>query len=391
MREKIAIVVQRYGLEVNGGSEYSCRLLSEKLSTYYDVEVLTTKALDYMTWENHYSQQEEIINGVKVKRFQTDNPRNVKEFNKKSELVLGESKHTVYDELEWMKLQGPVSFELLEYIKANKDKYKTFIFFTYTYFTTYFGLQLVPEKSVLVPTTHDEPHVYLSIYKPFFHLPRHFIFLTDEEKEFVHSFFKNDYIPYTVAGIGVDIPNSFLTEEDFRNQYNIRDPYIIYVGRIDESKGCKELFEYFIRYKEQYPSKLKLILMGKPVMDIPKHQDIISLGFVSEEEKAAGVTYSSCLIMPSLYESLSMVVLESLSLGTPVLVNEKCEVLKGHCEKGNAGLYFEDYNTFSKCLDFLLTNKKVSNSLAENGYHYVNDLFNWDTILDKYKHLISTI
>ena len=55
MREKIAFVNQRYGLEVNGGSELLCRQMAEKLSEIYDVEVITTCALDYVSWENHYA------------------------------------------------------------------------------------------------------------------------------------------------------------------------------------------------------------------------------------------------------------------------------------------------------------------------------------------------
>ena len=50
--KKIAIVVQRYGLEVNGGAELHARLLAEELNKSNLVEVFTTCALDYDLWED---------------------------------------------------------------------------------------------------------------------------------------------------------------------------------------------------------------------------------------------------------------------------------------------------------------------------------------------------
>lgn len=72
---KIAIIVQRYGLEVNGGAEYHARLLAEQLVKKHEVTILTTKASDYVTWDNYYKLSNEVINNVKVKRFKTDHPR----------------------------------------------------------------------------------------------------------------------------------------------------------------------------------------------------------------------------------------------------------------------------------------------------------------------------
>lgn len=59
MKKKICCVVQRYGMEVNGGAELHCRQISERLTPFYDVEVLTTKAIDYMSWKDEYSEDEE--------------------------------------------------------------------------------------------------------------------------------------------------------------------------------------------------------------------------------------------------------------------------------------------------------------------------------------------
>jgi glycosyltransferase involved in cell wall biosynthesis len=389
MRKKIAIVVQRYGLEVNGGSEASCRMIAERLSNYYEIDVLTTKAIDYTTWADYYQDEIETINNVTVRRFSVWPERNTKGFADSTYKILNSSQRTIYDELDWMKQQGPVSFKMLEYINQNEKQYDGFIFFTYLYFTTFFGMQLIPHKSIFVPTAHDEPYIYFSIFRSIFHLSNHIMFLTVEEKEFVHRLFRNEYISFDVAGIGVDTPSGVISKQAFCEQFRVFDPYIIYVGRIDESKGCKELFDYFMQYKKDHESNLKLVLVGKPVMELPKDPDIISLGFVSEEEKFNAISGAECLIMPSKYESLSMVVLESLSLGKPVLVNGECEVLKGHCERGNAGLYYTNYEEFKYCLELLLENKSLNSKLGSNGKRYVNEHYQWSVIMEKFIHAIE--
>ena len=82
----------------------------------------------------------------------------------------------------------------------------------------------------------------------------------------------------------------------FRSKYGIEGDYLIYVGRIDEGKNCPAMFRYFLEYKKRRPdSGLKLVLMGKQVCDIPEYKDIISLGFVSEEDKFSGIAGAKCL------------------------------------------------------------------------------------------------
>ncbi|SDW82448.1 glycosyltransferase family 4 protein [Paenibacillus sp. PDC88] len=389
MKKKIAFVVQRYGLEVNGGSELSCRLIAEKLSRIYDVEILTTKALDYTTWENHYQADVEQIHNLTVRRFKTDFPREMKKFNKVNEQVFTNADRNVYDELEWMKAQGPVSFDLINYIKSNHDQYDKVIFFTYLYFTAFWGVQQIPEKSILVPTAHDEPYIYFSIFKPLFHLPQSLIFLTEEEKDFVHKTFHNDHLHSVVAGVGVDVPNKEIDIQGFKEKFNIHEDYILYVGRIDESKGCKELFDYYLRYKKTVSKPPKLVLIGKSVIDIPNDPDIIPLGFVTDEEKFAAMKNAKVLMMPSKFESLSMVVLESLYYETPVIVNGHCDVLVGHCERGNAGLYYTDYSEFVYCLNMMLENDNLRKKMGLSGKEYVMKHFDWEIILGKFIECVN--
>jgi len=386
---KVAFVVQRYGLEVNGGAELHCRQLAERMSKYYDIDVLTTCAVDYITWANYYPEKVEYINGITVRRFKVDTERNIDEFNQFYGKICA-TEHTYIDEVQWLWKQGPVCKGLINYINQNKDSYDIFIFMTYLYFTTYFGLQQVPEKSVFIPTAHDEPPIYFQIYRPLFHLPRGIFYNTNEEKEFVNKLFNNSYIKSDIGGVGIDTPRS----EELPNiveKYHIDYKYIVYVGRIDPAKGCDILFDYFTRYKSKKRTNLKLVLIGKPVMDIPKHEDIVSLGFLSDEDKFSWIASAEALVSPSKFESLSMVVLESMAMKTPVLVNGHCDVLKGHCLRSNGGLYFKDYNQFEKCLDLLLSDSILRERLGQNGEKYVKQNYRWSIIEHKLISLIENI
>lgn len=381
--KKIAVVVQRYGLEVNGGAELYARQIAEKLKDKYYIEVITTCAIDYVTWKNEYMEGYEYINGILVRRFKVDKQRNNKRFNELcSRIIPSPEKNTKKDEEEWMIEQGPTSSKLIEFLKGNHEQYDRIMFMTYLYYTTYFGLQIAPEKSILVSMAHDEPPIYLNIFKEIFHLPKYIFYLTDEEMKFVNKKFNNSYIDSEVLGVGIDIPQG-ISAERFRTKYNITEKFILYIGRIDESKGCRELFEYFRRYKNSVSNNIKLVLMGKEVIDVPKDDNIISLGFVTDEDKFDGINACELLVNPSKFESLSMVVLESMKLGKPVLVNGECEVLKGHCIKSNAGLYYENYCEFEESINFFINNTIVYNGMKSNCKKYIEERYSWDKVTKK--------
>jgi len=384
---RVAFVVQRYGEEVNGGAELHCRQVAERLSKYFEVDVITTCAIDYISWKDEYPPGQEVLNGVTINRFAVDTPRNSEKFNRFSERIFG-TPHTRDDEIRWMKLQGPYSTKLLDFIVDNMDNFDNFIFFTYLYCTTYFGLPLVKDKAILVPTAHDEPPIYLDIFNELFQMPEYIVYNTEWEKNFVQSKFKNKHIPNDVVGVGIDSIQS-LHPHDFIEKYNVDGRFILYVGRIDESKGCKVLFNYFLRYKKSHKNELKLVLIGKPVMNIPKTKDIISLGFISDKDKHDAISASEILINSSPFESLSMVLLEAWSLNKPTLINGNCGVLKDHCILSNGGLYYSNYAEFEACLDLMLENSELCARMGENGRQYVEENYGWDVVESKYMRLLD--
>ena len=389
MKKKILFVVQRYGLEVNGGAELHCRQLAERLKDEYDVSVLTTCAIDYVTWKNEYKEGIEHINGVKVIRKEVDFERNQKKFNKIS-AKLNNEKDNINLGIEWQEAQGPHSSELIKYLEDHKDDYDVIIFLTYLYYTTYFGLKVAPEKSILIPTAHDEPPIYYSIFNETFNLPKAILYSTTTERDFVNKRFKNDYIESDIVGLGVDI-NENAQDINLEKTFDIKDDYVVYIGRIDESKGCKEMFEYFLEYKKIYNSNLKLVLAGKSAMEIPGNKDIVTLGFVSEDEKVNLIRKSKLLILPSKFESLSLSTLEAMYLKVPVLLNGKCEVLKQHAILSNGGLYYENKWEFIETLDYLIRNSKIAERMGENGRKYVDVNYKWDVIIEKLKKNIENL
>ena len=386
---KIAFVCQRYGLEVNGGSELYCRQVAERLAGIYDVTVYTTCALDYSTWANKYAPGDEDINGVHVKRYRVQKERKQREFGRLCEIVALDPAHTDSQEDEWVDMQGPLCPQLIEALEREHGQYRAVLFMTYLYYTTAKGLPLGFDNAILIPTVHDEPWVYLRYFDRVFSAAKAIAWNTPEERAFALKRFPFiDGVPEAMTGIGVDMPEGELPRIP---EQLVNERYIVYAGRIDENKGCREMFEYFRRYKDEVGGNLKLVLMGKEVLEIPRDPDIVYLGFVSEEMKYAVMAEAVALVLFSRFESLSMVVLESMLMGRPVLVTEHSEVLKGHCERSNAGLYFADYPEFRATLDYLLTHAPQYGIMCRNGRKYVEENYRWDVIVRKYSDLIENI
>lgn len=387
---RIALVNQRYGEEVNGGSEYYTKKLAERLKMLYDVEVLTTKAMDYMTWQDYYDRDTEVINGVTVRRFSVTRRRSFPAMKVfwllRKCLPFGKA----FWEERWMDAQGPYCPGLIRYLETHKDDYAVIIFVTYLYYQTVRGVPAAADRAVLLPTAHDEPYVYMNIFRQTFGLPRGLIYLTPEEKSFVETHFPVSDKPNCVTGAGVDLPE-LVDNARFREKYRIRSEYLIYVGRIEPGKGCKEMFELFRRYKSARPgSDLKLVLMGKSIMDIPQSEDIVPLGFVSEEDKFDGICGAQALWLPSQFESLSIVVLEALSLGVPVIVNGKCEVLKGHCARSQAGFWYQSGDEAAAAIDAVLCIEDRER-ISEKARQYIAENYQWDAIVGKIGRLIDDL
>jgi glycosyltransferase involved in cell wall biosynthesis len=417
---KIAFIVQRYGTEILGGSEYHSRLIAERLAPKHQVEVLTTCAQDYITWDNDYQEGADRVRGVTVRRFANARSRDIHAFNRYSEWIFNHE-HTREDEMEWLRQQGPWCPALIEYLERNHHQYDVLVFFTYLYAPTVLGMRVAPHKSVLVPTAHDEPAIHLDIYKELFSLPAAVAYNTEVERRFLTTHFSIRAIEEETVGCGVDLPQAQPYPRDvrgdeggpepdepvddasptfrphlakrgtvFRRRHRLHGPFALYGGRIDAGKGCEELIEYFSSYV-QAGGDASLVLMGVKLMPLPEEPFIRFAGRLSDQERLLALEAATVVVVPSPYESLSLLALEAFAVGTPVLANARSEVLVDHCQKSNAGLYYADRDEFTECLRLLVADGRLRAAMGANGREYVRTNYRWDVILAKYERFFTRL
>jgi len=386
-RPGLAVVVQRYGPGVTGGSESLARALAERLADAYRVTVLTTCARDYVTWRNELPAGVTQEGDVEVRRFAVEEERDLEAFNRFSDTLYGRP-HRREDEIEWLRRQGPYVPALVRELEATGDRFHAVMFFTYLYYPTFWGLKAAPARSVLVPTTHDEPPLRFEVYREMFALPRAFAFLTPPEEALVRDRFPLAGRPARVAGIGVDAPAA-PDVAAFRRRHGVTGRYLLYAGRIDAGKGCAEMVDFYARYRATDPRAPELLLIGNLAMPLPPGPAVRYLGYLAESEKAAALAGADVVLCPSPYESLSIVLLEGFALGVPGLVNARSPVLKDHCRRANGGLYYESAEEFAEALGLLLHDESLRRAMGENGRAYVRDNYHWDVVLARYRELIE--
>ena len=419
---KIAFVIQRYGTELLDGAEHLCRLLAERLAGQHDVEVLTTCARDGITWRNEYPEGSDRIRGVTVRRFANAHTRDLAAFSTYSDWI-GTHPHSRDDEMEWLKQQGPWCPALIEHLRRQQQTFDVMVFFTYRYAPTVLGLEICPSRSVLVPAVQDEPPTQLGIFNEVFSRPAAMIYSTDSEQRLVTAAFPNRPLLEDVGGVGVDLPQhnpyprmpdppdeegdatdeanesagtsvfpSHLTARGavFRRRHRLHGPMLLYAGRIDPGKGCEELIEYFNAYVAE-GGDATLALMGVKMMSLPEDPHVRFAGLLSDRERVQALEAATVVVCPSPYESLSLLALEALSVGTPILASARSAVLVEHCVRSNGGLYYADRDEFVQCLKLLTGDANLRAAMGRNGREYVRRSYRWDIVLGKYERVFSKL
>lgn len=377
---RIAVVVQRYGEEVNGGAELHSRTIAELLRDEVEVTVLTTCALDYRTWADHYPPGETRVNGVRVLRFPVDEPRDEARFDALSLRVIGGAERGPEAQEAWMRAQGPRCSGITRHLAEGPDDYDVVVVFTYLYAHALAALEAARVPTILVPELHEDPPLGLEIFDRVFARPRLLLPNTPEERELIGRRFGLPAERSRVVGLGVDPPPADADGERFRRAHGVTRPYALCLGRVDPSKGSAELVEHHAAYRARDPRGLDLVMLGRAVMELPAQPWLHLTGFVDDATKWDALDGAACLVAPSRYESLSIAMLEAWSSGVPTVANAQAPVLVGQCRRSGGGLWYRDADEYACCVALLAGRPPIAAAIGGQGRRYVRSRLSWERV-----------
>jgi glycosyltransferase involved in cell wall biosynthesis len=387
---KVAFVTPRYGPQVMGGAESGARQLAEHLraSTEWESEVYTTCALDAISWDDELEPGTTLVNGVPVHRYPSAHGR-LREFYEVDGLIrLAPGMATLDQARRWVDYNGPFSPQLVDAVTATDAD--VIAFYPYLYHPTVAAIGRVRAPAVLHPAAHDEPCLYLPVFRGTFGDADAFCFHTASERKLVERWYPVAERPQIVLGLGVG--ESAGAGRTGAELTGLGDrPYIVSVGRVDEHKGSKMLATYFATYKERHPGPLALVLVGPVSAELHPHPDIVTTGTVSEPDKWDIVRDALVAVSPSALESFSLVVIEAWVDRVPVLVNGACGPTREHCEQSGGGLWFTSYPEFEVVLDRLLADAELRALLGARGRVYVDAHFTWPVLIERYARFLDTV
>lgn len=381
MGYRLAIVVPRYGPEVNGGIETHAREFATRLASVMDVTVLTTTALDYRTWADHFPAGQSHEDGVRILRFAVPVPRDERAFDALSAQVLNDPARSADDEATWMNAQGPVSPALEQHLAEHGTTYDGILFMPYLYATTARGLPLVEERSVLMTAMHDEPPLRLRLFDDLVRRAPRLVVNTDEELGLIRRRFNVDPAKCHVVGAGIDPPPP-TDPGAFAGEWGIARPYVVSVGRVDPSKGIADLLAGHRLYRSRNPDGADLVLVGRAVMDLPAESWLHVTGFLDETAKHQAIAGAAALATASPYESLSLVLLEAWSHQRPVIATAHSEVMASRVRRSGGGVLFTDATEYAGAVELLTTRPPLAWGLGRAGWRFSLD-HAWPAVLDR--------
>lgn len=422
---RLAFITPRYGAEIASGPEHACRILAEQASRRHDVDVLTSCAREPQTWKNVYPEGLDRVRGVQVRRFPVGALHDPYAFSQLTR-QLATSPRSRDEELEWVTRLGPVSPGLIDYLKRQHRSYDALVFHSLEHATTVEGLRIAPDRSVLFPYLQPRPSLRFGLWREIIESVRGIGFLSAAERVWARRYVGAEAQAEEVVGVGVDPPPQLayprhqqdpadaLTPDDeeageagdapepadsaylssrgitFRRGHRLYGSFALYGGRVEPDNGCVEMLEYFSGAQSD-PDQMPLLLMGVKLMKVPDLPGVTLGGILPDRERMAAYEAADVTIAPASDDLLAQAALESLAVGTPVLVNAANAAATEHCRASNGGLYYANRDEFVGALRLLTSDARLRGALGENGRRYARQHYRWDDVIGRFERLVSRV
>lgn len=411
MTKKIAFTIFRYGEGIFGGTEAHCRMLAERLRPYYQVEILTTTIRRPGAPELDFPAGETVENGILVRRFKTEAAARTrrqripeKQKGPTHPLSSGPVENTLSAGVAAPRLDHECRsrtplLRMSRRVRAlagkirpeHKDEYAAILPVCYYFSSTVCTVLAAPEKCILIPTAHPEKPLYYAIYTQIFTRVAHIAFNTAAERRLCRRIFGCRMSPNSLVGCGIEkaAPAAW---DSVKSRYGLPEHYVLYVGRMHPQK-ISNVISDFLRYKQEHGGDIKLVMAGPgdPKIATVVSPEIIFTDAVSEAEKSALIRHATVMVNPSQLESLSLLLLEALSNGIPMLVNGKCRVMKDHCKSSGAAFWYDSSRDFRNKLHRLISDPELRRTMSEKGPAYVREHYDWSVIIPKLRTLIESL
>ena len=398
-KKPVAMVIQRFGPTVIGGAESYANDLAVQIHDRLgrDVHVYTTCAESHMSWANEKPAGQEVVEFGKILRFRTQFGRwpgfgiisRCLIAMRRLFVALGLPKFLI-NMLEniWFLAQGPYCPPLIDTLVQNQEHYECLIAITYLYWPTLATIESLKIPKLIVPLAHDEAPFYFDRVRNA--LERADCVLSNVAPEAALIKRVAPRAKISVAGAGINFESLIAASEVTAPA---KKPYLLYLGRISRGKGVDKLIEW-MRTQELMAMGFDLVLAGHVEAELQEmiHLDHVRYaGHVSPQDKTSLIASAFAVINPSSHESLSLITLEALALGTPVLVNQNSEVLAYYAREVPTCFAYTDRTSLTRALGKLLDEAHTPDwpKQIETSKQWTQRNFDWHEVIKNFDIAIN--
>ena len=210
-----------------------------------------------------------------------------------------------------------------------------------------------------------------------------------------------DKIEIVPNGIDLSEYENLPEKREFRRKYSIREDekMILYLGRIHKIKGIDLLVEAFADLIKELDG-VRLVIVGpddgflstlkRQIEDLNIGDRILFTGLLPEKDKLGAYVDADVYVLPSVYETFPVTVLEACACGTPVIVTDRCGAAN-IVNDNNVGHVVEyDKDQLQDAIFKILTNDELSH-FGGNGKKLVRKKFSWDIVVEQLEKIYGGI